>query len=114
MSKNHSTLPAVKSHIFQYIAQKVDTPKDEVQQALGLSNSTAGRLLQELVEQKMIIASGFGPSKGGRRPLLYNVNSHYSYIIGVEISRFYATVGLFDLSLKNFIQTGITILYYTQ
>jgi len=100
MGKHPSTLPMIKSKIFQYIAQRLNTSKEAIQQALDLPNSTAGRLLQEMVEQGLITPSGFGPSKGGRRPLLYNVNEQYGYIIGIEISRFYATIGLFDLSLN--------------
>ncbi|HIW32724.1 MAG TPA: ROK family protein, partial [Candidatus Paenibacillus intestinavium] len=100
MDANHPTLSSVKSSIFHYIAQRIDTSKEDIQQSLKLSSSTAARLIQEMIEHGVIIQSGLGPSKGGRRPLLYNINSHCCYIVGIEISRFYATVGLFDLALN--------------
>lgn len=100
MDANQHSLTSVKSSIFHYISQRVDCSKEDIQQSLKLSSSTAGRLIQEMIEHGVIVQTGFGASNGGRRPLLYNVNSDYCYIVGIEISRFYATVGLFDLTLN--------------
>lgn len=99
MRRSISLSPS-KRGIFQYIAQRNDVAKEEIQQALQLASSTASRLLQDMVEEGLLLSSGYGPSKGGRRPILYNVNHDYGYIVGLEISRFYATLGLFDLALN--------------
>ncbi|MFM9279888.1 ROK family protein [Paenibacillus jiagnxiensis] len=96
---NHS--PAnIKKAVFERIAQKDDISKAELMAEFTLTSSSLTRLLEELVHEGWISESGLGQSTGGRRPILYQINSAHRYIFGLEISRLYSTLGLFDLKLN--------------
>lgn len=100
INMDNKSLSEIKIRIFNYIAERSDISKFDLQRLLSLSSSSLGRVLQEMVEEQLLIQSGYGPSSGGRKPILYNINAHYGYIIGIEISRFYAVLGLFDMKLN--------------
>jgi len=92
--------PEIKSEILHFIANRKKVSKLELQEQLHVTSSTLTRILQELTDAQLIVQSGYGPSRGGRKPILYTLNAQYRYFIGIEISRFYTVLGLFDMSLK--------------
>ncbi|REE67976.1 putative NBD/HSP70 family sugar kinase [Paenibacillus taihuensis] len=96
-----SRVPTPKERIYSRIADSGGTvSKAELLAADQLTNSTLTRLLDDLVSEGLIVETGFGPSNGGRKPILYRINPDYRYIIGLEISRFSSTLGLFDMALN--------------
>lgn len=97
---NKEYLPDLKGEIVRFIANRKQVSKLELQERFSVTSSTLTRMLQELVDEQLIVHSGYGPSRGGRKPILYTLNAQYRYIIGIEISRFYTVLGLFDMSLK--------------
>lgn len=92
--------PEIKSEVLHFIANRNKVSKLELQEQLHVTSSTLTRILQELTDAKLIVQSGYGPSRGGRKPILYKLNAQYRYFIGIDISRFYTVLGLFDMSLK--------------
>lgn len=54
-------------------------------------------IMAELSEQGLVKNFGIGASKGGRKPTLYGLNPEAGYIVGIELSRKYTRVGLFNL-----------------
>jgi len=74
--------------------------KAELLSAFKLTNSTLTRLLDEMVQEGLLVTSGLGPSSGGRRPILYEINSHYGYFFGLELSRRTSSLGFFDMKMN--------------
>jgi predicted NBD/HSP70 family sugar kinase len=63
------------------------------------------RLLDEMSSQGLIIASGLGTSKGGRKPILFQCNPAYRYLFGLEISRIHSSLGLYDMHFNRLSMT---------
>ncbi|MNZ57594.1 N-acetylglucosamine repressor [compost metagenome] len=99
MKKLLST-PSMKKAIYNYITRQDHVSKAELQQLFHTNSSGLTRLLDDLVSEGYIVESGFGQSTGGRRPILYQVNPHYGYILGMEISRTHSSLGLFNMKLE--------------
>ncbi|MDO7908716.1 ROK family protein [Paenibacillus sp. JX-17] len=91
---------SIKKAVVERIAQKDDISKAELMAEFSLTSSSLTRLLEELTTEGWILESGFGQSTGGRRPILYRINPAHRYIFGLEISRIYSTLGLFDLGMN--------------
>ncbi|MDQ6420625.1 ROK family protein [Paenibacillus sp. LHD-117] len=96
----HATKQSIKQTIYQHIAHQGVVSKADLLPSYSLTSSTMNRLLEELLGDRLIVESGFGPSNGGRKPILYRINEAYGYVFGLEISRFYSTLGLFDMGMN--------------
>jgi len=94
------SIPTTKKLIFDYIAAKETVSKSELLQTFALTSSSLTRLLEEMLAERIIEASGFGSSTGGRKPILYRVNAGFRYMIGLEISRISSSVALYDLQMN--------------
>lgn len=95
-----------KKIIYQRIAEQEVVSKVDLMSSFNITTSTMNRILEELVSEKLIEECGFGPSKGGRKPILFQISSSFGYFFGLEISRFYSSLGLFDMQMnpKSFIR----------
>ncbi len=71
--------------ILQYLLQEGEKTIPEIRDFSGLSLPTATKLINELVEQKVLIESGKRESTGGRPPSLFCLDSSLGYIVGVEL-----------------------------
>ncbi|GLI06658.1 transcriptional regulator [Paenibacillus tyrfis] len=87
--------------IFEQIRKQGTVSKIDLLEKSGLTGSTLTRTLEELTAQGVIAEAGFGESTGGRRPILYTVNPDYAYVFGLDISRMYSKLILFDLQLSK-------------
>ncbi|MBM7568158.1 putative NBD/HSP70 family sugar kinase [Paenibacillus sacheonensis] len=92
--------------LYQHIADQGIVSKAGLLSAFTIATSTMNRLLDELVSEGRIRESGLGSSTGGRKPILYEINPDYGFTIGLEISRFYSSLGLFDMQMnaKSFVR----------
>jgi len=55
------------------------------------------KLLNELVEDNIVVETGFAPSKGGRRPLTYALNTGVLYIVSVAMDQFVTRIAIMDM-----------------
>ena len=58
---------------------------------------TISNLIEELLAEGWIKSFGIGISKGGRKPTLYGLNPDKAYILGIDLSRKYLRLGVFNL-----------------
>jgi predicted NBD/HSP70 family sugar kinase len=79
-----------KKHVFDWIWKLGQASKADLMQ----------RLTDELVTDKLVLVTAFGQSTGGRKPIIYCVNDAYGAVLGLEISRFSSSLGLYDLAMK--------------
>ncbi|MEK3884723.1 ROK family protein [Paenibacillus sp. PL2-23] len=89
-----------KKALYERIAKQGTVSKADLMPLFDIKTSTMNRLLDELLSEKLIIEAGFGPSNGGRKPILFQINPSWGYFFGLEISRFYSTLGLFDMAMN--------------
>lgn len=76
---------AVKSanerQVIQVLRQGRVVTKQELAEACGLSFPTAGKLVDELVEQGVVLEAGLETGAGGRRPMRYRFNEASAYAL---------------------------------
>ncbi|MEQ4671137.1 ROK family protein [Providencia manganoxydans] len=65
----------------------------------SMKPATCARLLDELSKSQLISTSELGESTGGRKPILYSINSDDGYVVGIEMSDLYSTIMLLNLKL---------------
>ncbi|WP_424765639.1 ROK family protein [Paenibacillus sp. sgz302251] len=92
--------PTTKKQAFDRIMRLGLVSKAELMKMLTITSTSLTRVLEELLNDGLIIASELGRSTGGRKPILYKVNPAHRAVFGVEISRFFSSIGLYDLELK--------------
>lgn len=96
---NHSAM-SIKKTIFKYMAQHNIVSKADLLQLFQMNSSALTRLLEDLITENLIEDCGLGQSTGGRKPILYQVNAQYGYLLGLDISRTYSILGLFNMKLE--------------
>ncbi len=63
----------------------------------GKSLPLVTKLVNELLEDEVIVESGFAPSTGGRRPLMYSIRPDFQYIIAVSMDQLITRIALMDM-----------------
>ncbi|KAB7705518.1 ROK family protein [Bacillus aerolatus] len=74
-----------------------------------LKQTTCSRLIDELIENGLVIESGYGQSSGGRKPVMYEIKADAYYVIGIDISRTYTKVLLLNLSFSIIDEATLTM-----
>ena len=74
--------------------------KNALSELSGLKLTSLSRMMQPLEELKLIAGSETGESTGGRKPVLYDIDSRRYYLIGIDISRTYTQVVLTNLKMQ--------------
>jgi len=64
---------------------------------LGVSIPTMTRIIHELIDEGWVAELGTGESRGGRRPVFYGLNPSVRYILGIEMTRKYTRINIFNL-----------------
>ncbi len=54
-------------------------------------------VINELIEHGWVKNYGIGPSKGGRKPSIYGLNPDAGYIVGIDLSRKFTRICIFNL-----------------
>lgn len=65
--------------------------------ALNKSLPFVTSLLSELVEEELVIDTGFAPSSGGRRPILYKLVTNKIFIVSVAVDQLVTRIALLDV-----------------
>lgn len=92
--------PHNKKQVFDFIIRNGLVSKVDLMARLTITSTSLSRLLEELLNDGLLLASELGRSTGGRKPILYRVNPEHRAVFGLEISRFTSSIGLYDLNLK--------------
>lgn len=94
MSGNHSLYrKKIINHL--YFSQALSCA--EISEKIGKSLSLTTKILGELVAESLVQESGYAPSSGGRRPLMYSLKPDIMYILSVAIDQFFIRVALMDM-----------------
>lgn len=86
--------------IFSVIQKNGPVTKNDVSLFTGLKLTTLIRIMQPLLDSGLVVESKIGESTGGRKPVLYDVNTNRFYIIGIDISRTYTQIVVTNLKMQ--------------
>jgi predicted NBD/HSP70 family sugar kinase len=94
--------------VFSLLQKSGPLTKNDLLEILTTNFTTMNRIMEPLEKGKLIIEVGIGDSSGGRKPLLYDLDSKRFYILGIDISRPYTEIVIADpkmnvLYIKTFI-----------
>lgn len=74
--------------------------KPELATLSGLTSVTVHNFVNELMEKEIVLEEGNADSIGGRRAVLYRINSKLFNIIGIHFAVTKITISIFDLDLN--------------
>jgi len=86
--------------IFNLLLKNGYMTKSEILIKTKMKLTTLNNVMRPLEENKIIVEKFIGKSTGGRKPILYDVNSSKFYIIGIDISRLYSQVVILNLRME--------------
>ncbi len=91
----------LKKQVLEILYKEGDKTIAELCEVTNNSTPTLTNIMSELGKVGWVHHSGTGESKGGRKPALFGLNSTAGYSMGIELSRRYVKLGLFDLHNKS-------------
>nr|WP_294906590.1 ROK family protein [uncultured Lacibacter sp.] len=62
------------------------------------------RVLNELIEEGVVVESGYAHSTGGRRPLVYSLKSDILYIVSVAMDQLVTRIAILDMQNNYFME----------
>lgn len=86
--------------VVNFIREKGPISRTAIAAYTNLAQPTLTVIINALLDQGIIRENGKGESSGGRRPSLFEFNTHYGFIIGIKIEIDRVLLGLVDLSGK--------------
>lgn len=95
------SIPLKRQELFRRAFYGFYTHKEMTSPALssflGVSIPTAGSLITQLEERGIVRFIGEGPSQGGRKPRVFEINKHSYYTLTVNLTRENIRMALFNL-----------------
>jgi glucokinase-like ROK family protein len=87
-----------KAAVIEHIRLASDgISRAELAECLGLSRSTVSSLVGDLLAAEVVLERGAGASRGGRRPIVLELNAGAGQVLGVDIGASHLTVVMVDL-----------------
>ena len=71
--------------VLNLIYEKGPISRAEIVNLTSLTPPTVSRLVAELIESDLVDEIGYGPSTGGKRPILLRVNDDARHLIGLDL-----------------------------
>jgi len=59
------------------------------------------KMVNELIDEKYIIETGYAPSTGGRRPVMYSLRPDVLYVVAVAMDQLFTRVVIMDMQKKQ-------------
>lgn len=73
----------------------------ELSERIGKSIPLTMKILNELIEEGYVQESGYAPSSGGRRPVMYSIKPDTIYILSVAMDQMVTRISLMDIQNKH-------------
>ena len=89
---------SLKKMIVEVIYRQGRKSIPDLSKIIQMSTPTITRTIGELVSEEFIIEEGIGSSSGGRRPNLYGINPNARFVLGIDISRYFVRMCIFNLN----------------
>ncbi|WP_423126601.1 ROK family protein [Gaoshiqia sp. Z1-71] len=86
----------LRAQVLRLLYTKGDQSATILSKKTSVSLPTVRAILDELIERKIVFASGIGDSQGGRKPALYKLRDDAFFILAVEFGHYKAKASLFN------------------
>lgn len=86
--------------IFSLVLHDQPMTKGMLSEFSGFKLTSLNRMMQPLEDLGLMAEAEVGESTGGRKPVLYDVDSTRYYILGIDISRTYTQIVLTNLKMQ--------------
>lgn len=86
--------------VFSYILKYHPISRADISKGLSKTAMSIKRAIEPLEEAGLVVECGIGASSGGRKPILYQVDSTRYFIGAVNISTTYCEVAVMNLSME--------------
>lgn len=73
----------------------------ELSHKIDKSLSLTTRILNELIAEGIVVETGYAPSSGGRRPLMYTLKADILYTVSVAMDQFFTRIAIMDMQNKH-------------
>src|SRR5579859_454986 len=87
-----------ESQIIIAVNRQVSISRSDLARQTGWSRPKVASSVATLIHKSMLIEVGAGPSQGGRRPRMLELNSSLGYLVGVDLGATSLEVALADLN----------------
>lgn len=68
---------------------------------IDLSLPITTKMVNELIKEDYVSETGYAPSTGGRRPLMYSIRPDYRYIVSVAMDQFITRIAMVNMKNQN-------------
>ena len=75
----------------------------ELSSKIDKSLSLTTKILNELIDEGSVVETGYAPSSGGRRPLMYSLKEDIFYTVAVAMDQFFTRIAIMDMH-NNYVQ----------
>lgn len=89
-----------RSLVLRLIKESGPISRGEIAERTGFISSTVANITNDLIEAGLVKEGQQGPSQGGRRPMLLELNGEHAYVVGVNIGYSNTVALLVDLAGK--------------
>ncbi|GAA0179566.1 ROK family transcriptional regulator [Clostridium sediminicola] len=86
--------------LYSLIQKNGPFTKGEILDKTGLKLTTVNRAIKPLLDYNLIQEVGIAESSGGRKPLIFGINTKGNYVIGIDLSRTYIQVVITDFKMN--------------
>ncbi|MFP4469871.1 MAG: ROK family transcriptional regulator [Bacteroidales bacterium] len=86
-----------KKSILNFLYQKKSLSNPEICRLTNMSSPSIQKLLRELIAEGLVCEDGIGHSIGGRRPVLFGLETGARYVIGITIGQETTDMAVFNL-----------------
>lgn len=69
----------------------------ELSVKIDKSLSLTTKMLNELIKEGSVVETGYAPSSGGRRPLMYSLKEDIFYTIAIAMDQFFTRIAIVDM-----------------
>ncbi|MFY0650696.1 MAG: ROK family transcriptional regulator [Cyclobacteriaceae bacterium] len=98
--KPETSLTQNKVRVLGLIRNKKETTRSEIIKLTQLSAPTVTKIIDALIDEKVITHDELGSSKGGRPPQIIRFDSKNNYVIGVDIGGTFVRAALSNLDCE--------------
>lgn len=91
--------------VLRTLYQEGSCSRTRLTEVTQMSPATITRIITELIDQKMIIEERIGESNGGRRPVIFKLNSDKLFAAGIQILRDRVALAIYDIKGQQVAKT---------
>lgn len=99
-----------KAGVLNLIRKSSDgVSRAEIAQLLGVSRATVSTIVDRLIQAGLVVERGAGLSRGGRRPIVLQINPEAGRVLGVDIGASHVMAVVADLCGRILHEAGTSI-----